>query len=109
MNMEKKEYTYTTNVGDYVVIWITGNAVKYIAEITQEEPLQMKVQETGPFAYLKAGDFIVLTYETSQIQESQDACDTLLKEYKDKGHPLISGLASLGIKDDNLYEMLTQE
>ena len=51
---------YTTNIGDYLVIWITGMVgICYIAEITESNPLKMKVEESGPFAHLKHGDFII--------------------------------------------------
>jgi len=47
------KHQHTTKVGDFLVIWITGFTKTYIAEVTKEEPLQMKVEESGPLAHLK--------------------------------------------------------
>jgi len=100
------KYNYSTEVGRYLVIWITGALNKYIAEVKQEDPLYLKVEEEGPYAYLKGEDFIILEYESNQIQESQEAIQKLLKEHKDKSHPLLSGLKSLGVSDGKLHEIL---
>jgi len=102
---------YTTEVGDYLVIWITGMLSYYIAEVTQKEPLQMKVLETGPFAYLKDGDYIIHPVKTVQLQQdTKDETCTFLQEQKEAGNKVVSGLKSLGMPQDNkLYEVLPGE
>ena len=64
--MEKE---YSTKVGDYLIIWITGNLALHVAEITHEDPLQMKVEEHGPYAHLKSGDYIIHVDLTKQFQK----------------------------------------
>lgn len=92
-------------VGSYLVISITGCLPSYIAEITQEEPLRMKVQETGPYAGLREGDYIIHETMSKMIQDPKQQ-DVLVRERVDRGQPLISGLASLGITDDELHEII---
>ena len=98
---------YTTSVGDFLVIWITGMLGNYIAEVTQSDPLQMKVEEDGPFAHLKHGDFVILEKETEQFQKDcrEDTNVFLESEYK-AGRKIISGLKSLGVTDGKLHEIL---
>lgn len=103
--MAKNEFT--TNAGDFLVIWITGSLSTYIAQVTQSEPLQMKVEETGPFAHLKAGDFIIREQDTAQLQRDarEDTC-AFLEAQRQAGRKVISGLKCLGIKDGKLREIL---
>ncbi len=96
---------YSTEVGKLLVIWLTGATRKYIAEVTQETPLRLKVQETGPYANLKEGDFIILKKESIRAQDDQESTQ-LLQEEQERGYPLISGLASLGVKDGKIREIL---
>lgn len=93
------------NVGDLLVIFITGSKHRYIAEVVDENPLKLKVTESGLFANLKHGDFIILEDESLQLQ-GDDTCQDLLRESKEKGHPLISGLRSVRVEDDELHEIL---
>ena len=98
---------YTTNVGDFLVIMITGEVVPYIAEITQSDPLQMKVMETGPFARLKHGDFVVMKMETEQFQrDCREDTNVFLESEHKAGRKIISGLEKLGITDNQLHEIL---
>ncbi len=100
--------SFTTNVGDYLVIWITGEPDMYIAQVTQSDPLRMKVEESGPYANLKDGDFIILQRETAQLQRDnrEDTC-TFLQAQQQAGCRVISGLKSLGVTDNELHLMLT--
>lgn len=100
---EVEDCKYTTEVGDYVIIWITGDIHTYIAEVTQAEPLRLKVMEAGPFANLKDGDYIILEEETKQAQKDcrENTCDFLISMQK-KGVKVVSGLKSLGITDGKL-------
>lgn len=105
------EEKYTTNVGDYLIIWITGDSRKYIAEVTRGGPrkwdLRMKVEESGPYAYLKGGDFIIHEDETAQFQKDhREETDVFLKTEKQTGRKVFSGLKSLGVKDGKLREIL---
>lgn len=103
--MPKKEYNFSTDVGKHLVIMITCMRHTYIAEVTQKEPLRMKVEESGPYAHLKDGDYIIIRSDSEQIQDD-DRSTALLKEYVDRGHPLVSGLKSLGVKDNKLRMIL---
>lgn len=96
-------------VGSHLVIQITGSHETYIAEVTQEQPLCMKVEENGPLANLKDGDYIIMESLTEVIQGPDDACTALLRERAERGHPFVSGLRSLGINDDKLHEILPAE
>lgn len=95
-------------IGDYIAIQITGEVRKYIAEVTQVEPLRLKVEESGPFANLKEDDFIVLVEETCCLNDVALAQKTLREAVK-KGHPYVSGLRSLGIEDNKLHTVLPME
>lgn len=99
-------------VGKYLIVWITGNIRKHIAEVVGVEPLRLKVAESGPFASLRAGDFIVSTIDTLEFQEDERECrcDWLQNELAN-GCPPASGLASLGVTDTSgkLYEIIPSE
>lgn len=100
--------TYTTNVGDHLVIFITGCTDVYIAEVTQSEPLRLKVMEHGPLNKLTIEDAIIHEAET-QIAQQDDIDNTcvFLQQRKDKGlKPAVSGLISLGVTDGLLREIL---
>lgn len=98
---------YTINVGDFLVIWITGDLGTYIAEITQSDPLQMKVTESGPFAHLRHEDFVILKMETEQLQKDcrENTCVFLESELK-SGRKVVSGLEKMGVTDGKLHEIL---
>ena len=101
------ENSYTTNVGDYLVIWITGRTQLYIAEVTQSEPLCLKVEETGPFSNLKAGDFILRDEYSEQLQnDCRNDGKVFLESMKNKGIKPLSGLRSLGVTSGKLHEIL---
>lgn len=100
---------YTTNIGDYLIIGITGMIGTYIAEVTGIGPLVMKVQESGPFSCLKEGDFIIQEVATERLQEdNREGENTFLKTMISGGHKVLSGLASLGVTDGKLHEMLPE-
>lgn len=103
--MPERKYHFSTDVGKHLVIMITCETAIYIAEVTQKDPLRMKVMESGPFSKLKDGDYIIIESDSEQIQDDSRSTE-LLKEYAERGHPLISGLKSLGVKDDQLYTIL---
>ena len=96
---------YSTEIGKLLVIWITSDTKKYIAEVIREAPLRLKVQEAGPYANLKDGDFIILKKDSVRIQDDQMS-EQLLREQCELGYPLISGLASLGVMDGKIREIL---
>lgn len=100
-------YQYTTNVGDYLVIWITAMTGTYIAEITQSEPLRMKVEETGPFARLRHGDFIIREADTEQFQKDcENNTNIFLQSEQNAGRKVFSGLKSIDVNDDTLHKIL---
>ncbi len=104
---------YTTNVGDLLVIWITGMLPPYIAEVTQADPqnplypIEIKVEETGPFAHLRHDDFVILERETEQLQKDcREDTNVFLESERNAGRKVISGLKKMGVTDDQLHEIL---
>ena len=98
------KHQFSTKVGSYLIIQITGTVRSYIAEVIQDDPLIVKVTEEGPYAKLKvaSGDFVILKSDTFQFQQD------ILNDtdfYLEHNTP-ISGLKSLGVTDDKLHEML---
>lgn len=103
--MERIKHQYSTEIGKLLIIEITGETNKYIAEVIKEEPLWLKVEEEGPYSKLKPGDYIIKEYYTSHLQSGQHYVGKLLTDAKDRGKPFISGLKSLGVKDGKLHEI----
>ena len=105
--MKENAKKYSTEVGQLLVIEITGMLGTYLAEVVEQDPLVLKVEETGPYARLKDGDYIILEEDSARAQSKDDAISTaLLEEYVDSGHPLMSGLAQHGVTDGKLREIL---
>jgi hypothetical protein len=93
--------------GDLLVIMITGRIPRYIAEVVQEKPLRLKVEERGLFASLRGDDFIVVEFDSMVLQgEDQGKLDAMLREAKERGHPFLSGLKQFGVNDGKMHEML---
>ena len=92
--------------GQHVVIMITGEIPRFIAEVINEDPLILKVQEDGPYAKLKDEDFILCEKETLLAQGTEAEQMMLLKSAVGNGHPFVSGLKSLGVTDGILYHVL---
>jgi len=101
----EKPIEYTTKIGDHLAIWITGQSPMYIAEVTKEEPLELKVMESGPFAHLKDGDYFVMEHMTTVLQRDDLESQRYLFSAKKLDHPFLSGLQSLGIEDGILHEI----
>jgi len=101
--MSEQRYEYTTNIGDYLIIWITGCIGRYIAQVTNSDPLQVKVQESGPYASLRDGDFIIQEADTEQFQRD---CREDTNVILESGREFISGLESLGVTDNKLRHIL---
>jgi hypothetical protein len=97
--------SYTTKRGDYVVISIEGYIPHFIAQVVMEDPLYVKAKESGPLYRIRPGEYTILEEETSRLQNDH-LRNGLLRERKDAGRPLISGLRSLGVTDDDFYEFL---
>lgn len=98
---------YTTNVGDFLVIMLTGDICPYITEITQSDPLQMKAMEYGPYACLKHGDFVIMEEETEQFQKDcREGTNVFLESEYKAGRRVISGLKKLGVTDNQIHEIL---
>ncbi|TSC51809.1 MAG: hypothetical protein LiPW41_756 [Parcubacteria group bacterium LiPW_41] len=98
--------SYKTSKGSLLVIQITGMGGRYIAEVTEEKPLTLKVTETGPFSNLKiSGDFIINEIDSIAIQNDESG-DALVAKYFNEKRPLQSGLEVLGVTDGKLHEIL---
>ncbi|OQA04429.1 MAG: hypothetical protein BWY68_00323 [bacterium ADurb.Bin400] len=95
---------YSTEIGQYLVIWITGCTGTYIAEIIQSDPLRLKVMDDGPYANLQGEDFIIRAEESARLQQDdrENTCH-YLQSIKGK---VVSGLKSLGVTDGQLHEIL---
>jgi len=95
--------------GQHLIIWITGMLGHYIAEVVEEDPLMLKVEEDGPFSRLKAGDFGgdfgIIEDESREFQDKRKVRELVLR-YAEKSRPLASGLRSLGVEDGKLHEIL---
>lgn len=93
--------------GDHLVIQITGMLGYYIAEVIGTDPVTMKVQESGPFSNLREGDFIICEAETEKLQkDDRDNGSAFLESMVSQGRKVMSGLASLGVTDGRLHEIL---
>ena len=93
--------------GSYLAVQLTGCTGKYIGQVIEEKPLKLKVQEDGPCSYLEIEDFIIDEDLSILFQrDNDDEIARLLRSSKERGHPFISGLRSLGVTDDKLHEML---
>ena len=94
------------SVGSLIVIMITGMIREYIAEVISKVPLILKVEETGPFARLKDGDYIIFEEYSLRLQGDDEATQNLLREASERGFPLASGLKRLGVTDGRLHYIL---
>jgi hypothetical protein len=104
------EQKYTTNVGDFIVISITGGIETYIAEVMCSDPLRLKVKENGPFANLRDDDFIINAEETRLWQKDvrENTC-VYLEQKTRAGIRVLSGLKSLKVYDNRLHEILPRK
>lgn len=93
------------SLGSLLIIWITGDTQKYVAEVLQEKPLYLKVTENGPFNCLKPGDYIIDENLSEKAQGTELQQQELLQEMVTRGTPLASGLASVGVTDDTIHEL----
>lgn len=100
--------SYTTRIGDFLIVWLTGEAEKYLAEVIKEEPLELKIMEEGPLARLKNGDYIIKARDSIAIQGDDRGQFAFLHTQKELGRPVLSGLKSLGVTDDQLHEIYPQ-
>jgi len=98
------EFKCSTKVGSLLIVQITDRGGNYVAEVIEEEPLRLKVTETGPFSNLKDGDFVIRE-DQSCFAQDESASQKLLSDAVEKGSPLLSGLASLGITDGKIHEL----
>lgn len=100
---------YTAKVGDQLIIWITGMTPIYVAEVTRVVPLEMKVEEEGPFAHLKDGDYFIMEELTDNWQQDGLEMQRFLYSAKKAGHAYLSGLKALGVEDGKLHEILSNK
>ncbi|KKR02321.1 MAG: hypothetical protein UT29_C0004G0014 [Candidatus Yanofskybacteria bacterium GW2011_GWA1_39_13] len=93
-------------VGSFLAIMIIGVVRMYIAEVVQEEPLILKVKESGPYSKLKFEDFVVFEKDSLRLQGDDLTASNILREAVQRGKPFVSGLERLGITDGTLREIL---
>lgn len=103
-----KDKPYVLNLGALVVLWVAGNTQAYIAEVSQEEPLRLKITENekDPLHSLKDEEYVIDAVGTAQIQGDVESQQALLKLRVEGGHPLKSGLKTLGVQDGEIYTIL---
>lgn len=94
-----------TSVRSHIIIRIAGDTQNYVAEVTQENPLHLKVAESGPYSKLKPGDYIIDEKLTEQAQGLDHEQQKLLITMLSKRTPLASGLVSVGITDGNIRQL----
>lgn len=97
---------YTVKLGAQLIIWITGDVNRYVAEVTKVDPLDMKVEEDGPYAYLKDVDYIIIAPASAVWQKGVMHKTLFLRNAKLLAHPILSDLKSLGVTDGKLHEIL---
>ena len=98
---------YRTEVGSLLVVSLPSVIREYIAQVTSCDPLLMKIEETGPYSKIKGYEVIIHEEKTVVLQgEDQDAWNAILRESKERGHAIVSGLKVLGVEDGKLREML---
>jgi hypothetical protein len=95
-----------TTTGIDAIIWVTGDTQKYIAEVIQEDPLHLKVEEEGPYARLKPGDYVILRRETEIWQARDEGGQQMLYDAKAAESPFLTGLEKYNISDGKLHEIL---
>ncbi|HAU07484.1 MAG: hypothetical protein A2568_00795 [Candidatus Yanofskybacteria bacterium RIFOXYD1_FULL_44_17] len=88
---------------------ITRAISRYIAQVIEEEPLVLKVEESGPYSRLKGEDFVIMENDSLRAQGDDETAQELLREAVRRGKPLRSGLKSLGVKNGKLHEILPVE
>jgi len=104
------EPSYSTNVGDLLVVWLTGMTGSYVAEVTQGDPLRLKVSEDGPLAHLKTDDVIIRGGDSAMLQkDSRDDTGSFLEQEQAAGRKVMTGLASLGVEGGQLHEISPAE
>lgn len=102
--VETRYGKYSVAKGKFLVIWITGMIGDCIAEITRVKPLKMKVEESGPFAHLRDGDYIIREPQTVEFQADVDNdTNNFLERAEREKFDVITGLHSMGIKDGKLH------
>ena len=95
-----------TQIGSYLIIRIAGDLQLYLAEVIQENPLQLKVTEDGPYGKLTFDDFIIDNKKSKLIQGTEEEQQKLFTEMVNRGKPLASGLSSIGIVDNKIRQIL---
>ena len=93
-------------IGSFLAVMITGVVRIYIAEVVQENPLVLKVEESGPYSRLKSGDFVVFEEYSLRLQGNDLSARDVLLEAVQRGKPFCSGLKKLGVEDGVLHEIL---
>lgn len=90
----------STKQGDLLVVSLTGMLGSYVAEITQADPLQLKVSDTGPLSKIKSGDFVIDIPVSVEVQRDDrgDTCNYIKHLHANSLPPLRSGLARFGVK-----------
>ena len=105
---EKQKYSFTTEVGDFLIVYVVGVPQIFIAEVTQSSPLRMKIHEKGGLYDDLGHDAVMISdWRTEQFQRDViEDTNTFLEEQAEKGLKIASGLESLGVTDNTLQSIL---
>jgi hypothetical protein len=95
------------NPGDLVILRVSGDPQAYIGEVIKVEknkPIRIKISDTGPYANLKPGDFIIDSRTSHIYTEALANNSTAMSEFLERNKTLKveSGLAKLGVNDGNI-------
>lgn len=100
---QKHGFKFSTKVGSYIIIYVTGYIGTFIGEVTSEELFQIKVEEEGVFSCLREGDYIILENSTALFQADRK------KFFKERVGDVFSGLKSLGVESGKLVPVCLLE
>lgn len=93
-----------TSVGSYLAIQINSIPGCYIAEVIEESPLVLKVEEEGSFSRLESDDCVIMHSESERLQDPKQEA-LVLHEAIGRANAFQSGLRSLGVTDGKLHEI----
>lgn len=96
---------YSTDKGKYLVVTMNCSESKCIAEITQTEPLVVKIEEHGFCSNINQINFRIHDHDSSLVQKSPNELEKYIDNLRKNGEHLYSGLHSLGIEDGMLRDL----
>ncbi len=90
--------------GSRLIIQLNDIKILFIAEVVKENPLVLKVRESGSLARIESGQYVIDEALSERIQDPQQS-NAVLKEGAASNQPFMSGLASLGIAENTFNDV----